>query len=964
MTSLRALYGVILVAYLAFLVHQRPFIIMFLEGDSGGGTLANTDSGCKYVHRGAIPNSEDVVVWNKWQLLVSAGDLAPILSWGQFHPDTGAAVVAGQEDETKTTVTGIYTLHARTLALKRVPLINMPDNDAPFRPHGLHADHMRGRVYAVSHGMGRHGSRVVVFDAVEDKIVGGGGGGGGGVDASSNSSSSSSSTTSSRSDGEGVSAAATATKDDRHAEVEVTALRYVRSVILPRELFSNGALNDVVALADNEVLVTRFLSAPLPPAGRAYPSGWRQLLNRILSTTGYLGTPLHTPSAVIRCSWPDGSSDNDAPAKCNVAASSHYGMNGITASADGKLVFVAEVFARRLAVFARNGSSLKAHSYIQLPHLPDNVAMDANSGCLVAAGVRDMRIAAKHLHAQSRDAQRKIPTPSAVMVACPIKLDDGSDSWRVRTAVGLAGERIPMVSSAAALGSRFFIGSATSSGVAVCPTKPLDIMAANAGKRRAAVDNVISTQSKADLQENAAAVRQLVARLPQICNSGDRNGGSGGDDGACGPDTPAAYSLGDTGKWPASKANSHVPRIAFHPNDEDWSVRVYIDHPQHDMHVIGAVWLVDTSNNDNETGSHLPLELKRLPLNNAGAPQVVRFKVPNFTSEIMAYAWCNKHGIWRSDAVAMPTWMQAQVAALPQVCSGGESDVCGPNTPPAYTASAPGTWPTTKAISHAPIITSFGSNDDRTSVTLIVAHGQSPAHHIGAIWLTDLQGDVVAFKYLDKSPTQSQGQGKTKTVEEAAAPPPRVAKLWLPSRVKEVVPYSWCNLHGVWRGAATVSPAHYDDVVAAIPQMCANEAGLSVYCATDSGGASNARSDESSTSTTRTSKKAVPYSSTNLAPWDNVEKGHTPVAVLNGTLARVTLTHGQSEYHHIGAVWLVDDADKVVGYTRLPATAASAPVVVDINVAFTGGALPDAVTPLAWCNLHGIWRGKRVTKAA
>jgi len=165
-----------------------------------------------------------------------------------------------------------------------------------------------------------------------------------------------------------------------------------------------------------------------------------------------------------------------------------------------------------------------------------------------------------------------------------------------------------------------------------------------------------------------------------------------------------------------------------------------------------------------------------------------------------------------SNTAATTTQLEASVAALGQTCKSGP---CPLGTPPAYSRAQPGSW-AGKEDGHTPVAAWAGA-----VVTVSVPHTQSPAHHIGAIWLREVAtGAVVALQRLATD----------------AAPAPQRAVFTLPPGVGAVVPYAWCNLHGVWLGdaaepAAPVGPPRPSttdedgDNIETIPMTAAGVAG-------------------------------------------------------------------------------------------------------------------------------------------
>lgn len=225
----------------------------------------------------------------------------------------------------------IYSLDLATDALTRLPVHGLP-SELPFQPHGIFASNVTQRLFAVSHGMGRGGSRVIIFDIMHNGSM---------SDAS-------------------------------------LSLRYIRSVTSP--LMHNLGPNDVVEAGNNELLVSIY-QGPVPLAGRHYSATWKERWGQLLAfTQPVFPTSFHAQSTMLRCIW---SSDNDVDvAKCTVAAADAGAYNGIAISADRRVVIAADTYGPGLFVYQRSvEGQLSKMQYVPLPYLPDNVQFDAASGC-------------------------------------------------------------------------------------------------------------------------------------------------------------------------------------------------------------------------------------------------------------------------------------------------------------------------------------------------------------------------------------------------------------------------------------------------------------------------------------------------------------------------------------------------------------------------------------------------------
>ena len=96
-----------------------------------------------------------------------------------------------------------------------------------------------------------------------------------------------------------------------------------------------------------------------------------------------------------------------------------------------------------------------------------------------------------------------------------------------------------------------------------------------------------------------------------------------------------------------------------------------------------------------------------------------------------------------------------------------------------------------------------------TDVVVDVPHGQSETHYIGAIWIEDTDGQALAFAELS----------------HATATAPQSSTFQLAANVHSVVPRSWCNKHGLWRGLPVAVPGKYRVAADALPQLCPGPCG-------------------------------------------------------------------------------------------------------------------------------------------
>lgn len=192
----------------------------------------------------------------------------------------------------------------------------------------------------------------------------------------------------------------------------------------------------------------------------------------------------------------------------------------------------------------------------------------------------------------------------------------------------------------------------------------------------------------------------------------------------------------------------------------------------------------------------------------AEAPATITFAVPAGVTEMVAYEWCNKHGLWAGPAVQVPTSETETV--LQDTKSLATSDECTVSHFPE------GAWPSVHAdflrlqaqvfesetpfteadgVKHTPYIT---VNEDGTSSILVgevgvAIHpmngspdGNEPPHWITEIYVVDQDGKIVAMKSLD--PT-----GVTEATMDFDTP----------ESATTLQAYAWCNIHGLYEGPVT-----------------------------------------------------------------------------------------------------------------------------------------------------------------
>jgi DNA-binding beta-propeller fold protein YncE len=135
-----------------------------------------------------------------------------------------------------------------------------------------------------------------------------------------------------------------------------------------------GTLNSVTEGSENDIYFTHWLTYAIPPDGNEHPHGFVEHMNVLRNYFYFLGGRLlslkplaHGTTYVYRC---------DLKSKqCTKAAGRFISCNGISATEDGKFVFVVDCSRQTLSVFNRDAATgkLTVQKVFNSPHLCDNV---------------------------------------------------------------------------------------------------------------------------------------------------------------------------------------------------------------------------------------------------------------------------------------------------------------------------------------------------------------------------------------------------------------------------------------------------------------------------------------------------------------------------------------------------------------------------------------------------------------
>lgn len=282
------------------------------------------------------------------------------------------------------------------------------------------------------------------------------------------------------------------------------------------------------------------------------------------------------------------------------------------------------------------------------------------------------------------------------------------------------------------------------------------------------------------------------------------------------------------------------------------------------------------------------------------------------------YSYCNLHGKWAASVrTIVPGQYRAAVAALKQVC---KESVCTDGSPAAYTINNMGSWAGQEA-SHIPVAARSGN-----VVTVTVAHPQSSAHHIAAVWLTDENNAVIAFAYLDT----------------ATASPPQSVQFNVSADTGAVNPFVFCNLHGIYRGQAVVTLTSPCDQghLSTFPQLCP-------------GGMSACNSGT-----------PAAYTTGSTGEWEaGKASSHVPAVSQISNSVNITVNHAESiasaSTHVIAAVWAFDQNRQLIFCQLRPNMAT---VEVDtVKASFVVEPSVTSVVAYEWCSIHGTWKSSALT---
>jgi len=227
---------------------------------------------------------------------------------------------------------------------------------------------------------------------------------------------------------------------------------------------------------------------------------------------------------------------------------------------------------------------------------------------------------------------------------------------------------------------------------------------------------------------------------------------------------------------------------------------------------------------------------------------------------------------------------------------------------------------------HTPTLTI----DANGGFTITVRHGSTEGHWIEAIWAEDENGNICGYCLADEPDASGDYDNSMFecTVSESAC------------SGAHIIPYEYCNLHGLWEGQPTVVAdwAHYYDFVDG-------------HNAND-----NYVDDTPSTHENEAFTKHTPTLTVTFGESTDTST-NAMAATTAAATATVTVRHGSTEGHFIEGLFVIDQNGELYMH-YFPEPDASGDYDNGQQVAsFAFHTNVVSVTPYEYCNLHGIWAG-------
>lgn len=179
----------------------------------------------------------------------------------------------------------------------------------------------------------------------------------------------------------------------------------------------------------------------------------------------------------------------------------------------------------------------------------------------------------------------------------------------------------------------------------------------------------------------------------------------------------------------------------------------------------------------------------------SAVPATFSFDVPEGVTQLIAYEFCNLHGLWKGPTLLIETSLRRLATTVDDTC---QKDDVPPNAYESWSADFNRrqemppfdlAHPYTTDGKHAPYITLDGSKGrivvgtEENMHVMIGGDAETPPHWITDIYVLDQDKKIIAFQALD--PTNVDIATMEFDVPESAT---------------DVTAYEWCNIHGLWKG--------------------------------------------------------------------------------------------------------------------------------------------------------------------
>lgn len=169
----------------------------------------------------------------------------------------------------------------------------------------------------------------------------------------------------------------------------------------------------------------------------------------------------------------------------------------------------------------------------------------------------------------------------------------------------------------------------------------------------------------------------------------------------------------------------------------------------------------------------------------------MEFTIPEGTTQLKAYSFCNLHGLWEGSAVTVSPGTAAKTCGLTPVAKTAWTSVVADlsvqqSWPPFSSSSA---YNESKGAKHTPYITLDGNQatvkvgDGDPYHPMVASADPDVVHFITHIYVLDQDGNLVTTQELDPSATSVA-----------------TITFTVPTGARKLTAYEWCNKHGLWQG--------------------------------------------------------------------------------------------------------------------------------------------------------------------